>query len=109
RAAGEVVEVGRLLLPKPAEEPPERLFPGAAAEIPERDVDAGPGEVSRARAELPETVRERVAPHLLAVPRLAPAHERRHRVHGRLDRGGVGAAARFAPADEAVVRRDLDE
>src|SRR5581483_12439319 len=36
RAAGEVVEVGRLLLPKPAEEPPERLFPGAAAEIPER-------------------------------------------------------------------------
>ena len=83
RAAREVVEVRGLLLLEPAEEPPERLSARSAADVPQRHVDPGPGEVARAGAELPEAVREDVAAHRLAVPRIASDDERRHRARPR--------------------------
>src|SRR5262245_38636615 len=80
RAAREVIEVRRVRPLQPTEQAPERFAAGAPADVPERHVDAGPGEVARAGAELPEAVGERVAAHRLPVPWIAPEHERRHRL-----------------------------
>src|SRR5262249_33579188 len=71
RAAREVVEVRRRGYLLAAEDPPERLTGCASTDVPERHVDAGPGEVAGAGAELPEPVREGVAAHCVAVPRVA--------------------------------------
>ena len=108
-AAGEVVEVRHLAPHETAEQPVERDAGAARAEVPQRHVDAGPGEVARADPELPEAVAEEVRAHGLAVPGIAADDERPHRVDRGLHRGDVGAAARLAVADEAVVGLDAHD
>ena len=107
--AREVEEVRHVVAQRAAEQAPERLADGLAADVRERHVDAGPGEVPRAGAELPEAEVERVGAHRVAVPGVAPDRERRHGRHRGLDRGGVGAARRLAPPDQAVVGGDAHE
>ena len=45
----------------------------------------------------------------LLVPGIAADDERRHGFHRALDAGRIGGAGAFAPADEAVVRRELHD
>ena len=84
-AAREVEEVRHVAAHRAAEQAPERLADGLAADVRERHVDAGPGEVARAGAELPEAEVERVGAHRVAVPGVAPDRERRHGLHRGLD------------------------
>ena len=45
----------------------------------------------------------------LGVPAVAPDHQGRHRLYRALDPRNVRRARAFAPADEALVRRQLDD
>ena len=105
-AAREVREVRHVVAQRAAQEPPERLAHGLAADVGQRHVDAGPGEVARPGEELPEPEAERVGPHGIAIPGIASDHEGRHGPDGGLDRSGIGAARGLAPPDEPVVGRD---
>src|SRR5262249_5401776 len=109
RATCKVVEVRGLLPLEPAQESPQRLPGGSAADVPQGDVDSRPGEVARTRTELPEAVREHVAAHRLPVPRIASDDEGRHGSERSFDRRRVSTATRFAPADVTLVRRQSDE
>jgi hypothetical protein len=108
-AAREVEEVRHVVAHGAAEQAPERLTGGLAADVGERHVDARPGEVARPGAELPQPEAERVGAHRVGVPGIAPDDEGRHGLHGGLDRGGIRAAGGLAPADQPVVGRHAHE
>ncbi len=109
RPAREVIEIVDACPHGPAEEAVERLAAILAAEIPQRHVDAGEGEIAGHGPVFPEAGAEDLMGDGLGVPGVLVQHEGRHGLQGGLDGARIGAAAALAPADEAVVGGQLDD
>ena len=109
RAPLHVIEVIDLFAHGAAQHAIERLAAFLAAQIPERRVDAGKGEVAGHRLESPDGIDAEIAVDRLLVPGIAADDERRHVLDRRFDAGRIGGARAFAPADKAIVGGELHQ
>ena len=80
-----------------------------ATKIPKGHVDPGVGEAGGGFAKLPAALVPELGPNSRALPGAPADDERRHRLQSLRHRFDIGPAAALPPADQAVVRKRLDQ